>query len=376
MKDPGDCVGEPKWKLDTPCLVIDEDILDRNIKTMQSFLGSRGKQLRPHAKTHKCSRIAQKQVAAGCVGVCVAKTSEAEGLIGKGLRGVLITSPVVTDRKIERLMACLSLDPELMVVVDNPSNARKLNEAANRMGLVLSILVDLDPGNGRTGAAFQEGLPLGELVQTLPSLRLKGIQCYAGQVQHIPSFEERREISLGWLERAAEVFRSFQDHGLPGEIFTGSGTGTHEIDCQVKELTDLQAGSYTLMDAEYLSIGSLQDPLRFERFSPALTLLTTVISSNHPGFFTVDAGLKALYHHGGTPSVLHPGGVGLTYDWWGDEHGRINCPGPQRKFELGEVLELVVSHCDPTVNLFDAFYVTRKDVVTGVWPIDLRGKSQ
>ena len=252
-------------------------------------------------------------------------------MIGNGLRGVLITSPVVTDRKIERLMACLSLDPELMVVVDNPSNARKLNEAANRMGLVLSVLVDLDPGNGRTGAAFQEGLPLGELVQTLPSLRLKGIQCYAGQVQHIPSFEDRREASLGWLGRAAEVFRSFQDHGLPGEIFTGSGTGTHEIDCQVKELTDLQAGSYTLMDAEYLSIGSSQDPLRFERFPPALTLLTTVISSNHPGFFTVDAGLKALYHHGGTPSVLHPEGLGLTYDWWGDEHGRINCPDRAKK---------------------------------------------
>ena len=376
MKDPGDFVGESKWKLDTPCLVVDEDILDRNIKTMQSFLVSRGKQLRPHAKTHKCSRIARKQVSAGCVGVCVAKTSEAEGLIGSGLKGVLITSPVVTDHKIERLMACLRRDPELMVVVDNPSNARRLNEAADRAGLALSVLVDLDPGNGRTGAAFEEGLALGEWVRTLPSLRLRGIQCYAGQVQHIPSFEARRQASLGWLGRAAEVFRSFQDHGLPGEIFTGSGTGTHEIDCQVKELTDLQTGSYTLMDAEYLGIGSSQNPIRFERFPPALTLLTTVISANHPDFFTVDAGLKALYHHGGTPSVLRPEGLGLTYDWWGDEHGRVNCPDPHRKLEIGEVLELVVSHCDPTVNLFGEFYVTRKDLVTDVWPIDLRGKSQ
>ncbi len=376
MKDPGDCLGEPKWKLDTPCLVVDEDILDANIRTLQSFLVSRGKQLRPHAKTHKCSRIARKQIFAGCVGVCVAKTSEAEGLIENGLRGVLITSPVVTERKIENLMACLRRDPELMVVVDNPSNARKLNEAAARARLTLSVLVDLDPGNGRTGAPFVDGLTLGELVRTLPSLKLRGIQCYAGQVQHIPSFEDRRQASLEWLGRAAEVFRAFQDHGLPAEIFTGSGTGTHEIDIQVKELTDLQAGSYTLMDAEYLSIGSSQDPQRFERFPPALTLLTTVISSNHPGFFTVDAGLKALYHHGGIPSVLHPEGLGLTYDWWGDEHGRVKCPDRHRKFEIGEVLEMVVSHCDPTVNLFDKFYVTRKGVVTDVWPIDLRGKSQ
>jgi D-serine deaminase-like pyridoxal phosphate-dependent protein len=376
MGNPADYVGQPKWKLDTPCLVVDEDILDQNIRTMQSFLDSRGKQLRPHGKTHKCSRIAQKQVSAGCVGVCVAKTSEAGVLIENGLRGVLITSPVVTDHKIEKLMACLSRDPELMVVVDNPSNARKLNEAANQAGRRLSVLVDLDPGNGRTGAVFQEGLALGEWVQTLPSLRLRGIQCYAGHVQHIPSFEHRRQASVGWLHRAAEVFRQFQAHGLASEIFTGSGTGTYEIDFQVNELTDLQAGSYTLMDAEYLNIGSSQNPLKFERFPPALTLLTTVISSNHPGFFTVDAGLKALYHHGGTPTILHPDGLGLSYEWWGDEHGRINVPGTQRKFELGEVLELIVSHCDPTVNLFDAFYVTRKGVVTDVWPIDMRGKSQ
>ncbi len=376
MLKPGNCIGVSKWNLDTPCLVVDEEILERNIRTMQSYLTSLGKQLRPHAKTHKCSRIAQKQVEAGCRGICVAKMSEAEVLVEKGFRGVLITSPVVTNLKIERLMACLSRDPELMVVVDSPTNARMLNEAARKHGLELSVLVDLDPGMGRTGAAFQEGLALGRWIEGLPGLRLRGIQCYAGHVQHIPSFEQRRQASVGWLNQAAEVFRQFQKNGLPCAIFTGSGTGTHEIDCQVAELTDLQAGSYTLMDAEYLNIGSSQNPLKFEKFPPALTLLTTVISSNHPDFFTVDAGLKALYHHGGNPSVLHPEGLGLTYEWWGDEHGRINVPGALRKFEIGEVLELVVSHCDPTVNLFDNFYVTRKGLVVDIWPIDMRGKCQ
>jgi D-serine deaminase-like pyridoxal phosphate-dependent protein len=376
MLKPGNYIGESKWNLDTPCLVVDQEILEQNIQTMQSYLTSLGKQLRPHAKTHKCSRIAQKQVEAGCRGICVAKMSEAEVLVERGFRGVLITSPVVTDLKIERLMDCLSRDPELMVVVDSPTNARTLNEAARKNGLELSVLVDLDPGMGRTGAAFQDGLALGRWIEGLPCLRLRGIQCYAGHVQHIPSFEQRQQASVGWLNQAAEVFRQFQKNGLPCAIFTGSGTGTHEIDCQVAELTDLQAGSYTLMDAEYLNIGSSQNPLKFEKFPPALTLLTTVISSNHPGFFTVDAGLKALYHHGGTPSVLHPDGLGLTYEWRGDEHGRINVPGAIRKFEIGEVLELVVSHCDPTVNLFDAFFVTRKSVVVDVWPIDMRGKCQ
>ncbi len=371
---PREMVGKSKWILDTPCLVIDEEILDQNILTMQAYLNSQRKQLRPHVKTHKCSRIARKQTEAGCCGLCVAKVSEAEVLAQNGFRGILITSPVVGENKIERLVECLARDPELMVAVDNPANARMLNEAAGKKGLTLSVLVDLDPGMGRTGAAFQDGLSLGRWIDALPFLRLRGIQCYAGSVQHIVSFPERRDLSIGWLGKAAEVFRQFQENGLGCEIFTGSGTGTYDIDVQVPELTDLQTGSYTLMDAEYLNIGSSQNPARFEKFRPALTLLTTVVSSNHADFFTVDAGLKSLYHHGGDPSVLLPGEPQLKYEWRGDEHGKIS--GSRKKFEIGEVLELVVSHCDPTVNLFDFFYVTRKEKIVDVWPIDMRGKSQ
>jgi D-serine deaminase-like pyridoxal phosphate-dependent protein len=372
----GEFIGRSKWDLDTPCLVVDEDLLDQNIQTMQAYLASFDKQLRPHAKTHKCTRVARKQVQAGCAGICVAKISEAEVLVREGFRGVLITSPVVTGGKIDRLMDCLSLDSGLMIVVDNPANARTLNEAAKRRGLNLSVLIDLDPGMGRTGVSFREGLALGQKVHSLSSLRLRGVQCYAGHVQHIPSFEERQKASVLWLNQAAGVFRQFRENGLPCDIFTGSGTGTYDIDCQVAELTDLQAGSYTLMDSEYLNIGSSRNPLKFEKFPPALTLLTTVISTNHPDFFTVDAGLKALYHHGGTPSISHPEGFGLKYEWWGDEHGRVTLSSGRKKFEIGEVLELVVSHCDPTVNLFDIFYVTRKGVVADVWPIDMRGKCQ
>jgi len=181
---------------------------------------------------------------------------------------------------------------------------------------------------------------------------------------------------LNGMNQAAEVVRQFRQNGLPCDIFTGAGTGTYEIDARVPELTDLQVGSYTLMDAEYLNIGSSQNPSRFSKFPPALTLLTTVISMNHPHFATVDAGLKALYHHGGTPDVVHPPGPGWHYDWWGDEHGRIILPNPPPKVSLGEVLELVVSHCDPTVNLFDLFYVIRDGIVTDIWPIDMRGRCQ
>ena len=347
--------GTSKWELDTPCLVIDEEILLKNIEAMQTHAASFGKGLRPHAKTHKCSRIVRMQKEAGAVGVCVAKVSEAEVLGEQGFKGVLITSPVVTDYKIERLMASLSRDPGLMVVVDDEDNARRLNGAAKRNALKLDVLVDLDPGMGRTGLPFKDGLAMGQLIESLPSLRLRGVQCYAGHVQHIASFDERQRASLDWMGRAAEVVRQFRQNGLSCDIFTGAGTGTYEIDCRVPEMTDLEVGSYVLMDTEYLSIGSSRNSSRFETFPPALTLLTTVISVNQPDYVTVDAGLKSLYHHGGIPEVLYPADSGLIYDWRGDEHGKIITQNPSKRPKMGEVIELVVSHCDPTVNLFDLF---------------------
>lgn len=369
-------VGLAKWELDTPCLVIDEEILMHNIKEMQSYLQKMGKKLRPHAKTHKCSRIAQKQIETGAIGICVAKVSEAEGLARAGLGNILITSPVVTDAKIKRLLDLIILNQDIMVVVDNGENAQKLNEAARQRSVRVKVLIDLDPGMGRTGVAFAQAVELEKLVHQLPALSLKGIQCYAGHVQHLPSFAERSQASLNWLKQAAEVYRQFQKEGLPVEIFTGSGTGTAEIDWQIPELTDLQVGSYTLMDTEYLYIGSAGDPSRFQKFPPALTLLSTVISANHPGFVTIDAGLKSIYHHGGIPQVVFPANEGWKYEWRGDEHGMIQFADADKKLKVGDVVELVVSHCDPTVNLFDEFYIVRGGRVIDIWPIDLRGKCQ
>jgi D-serine deaminase-like pyridoxal phosphate-dependent protein len=370
-----DWKGVSKWKLDTPCLVVDQDKLERNIRAMQAHVESFGKKLRPHAKTHKCSRIAKMQMEAGAVGICVAKVSESEVLVRSGVKGTLITSPIVTDYKIARLMECLSLDPELMVVVDNLANAQKLHDEAKRRGLRLNVLVDLDPGMGRTGVPFKDAPAMGHSIYSLPGLRLRGVQCYAGHVQHIVSFEERLRTSLGWMEEAAKVVRQFREKGLPCEIFTGSGTGTFDIDSRIPDLTDLQAGSYTMMDAEYLSIGSSENPSRFEKFSPALTLLTSVMNTNHADHVTVDAGLKAIYRDGATPYVLNPTSPDLEYGWRGDEHGQVSFPPGSVRFELGDVLELVVSHCDPTINLFDVLYMTRNDIVTDVWPVDMRGKS-
>ncbi len=372
-----DCIGLSKWELDTPCLVIDIDVLEQNIGRMREFADSVGKRLRPHVKTHKCSKIARMQMDAGAVGLCAAKVSEAEGLIYEGFSQILVTSPVVSSQKIDRLMACLKKAPELMAVVDNSENAEALSSATEKTGASLGVLVGVDPGLRRTGASYENAIELARCVDSLPGLALKGIQCYAGHLQHVNSYESRKDMSLDCMGKAAELFRQLKAAGLPCEIFSGVGTGTYNIDSNVKDITDFQVGSYVVMDTEYMEIGSASSSGHFDDFKPALTLLSTVVSVNQDDWVTIDAGLKALYFtpHA-PPRVVAPKGRGLQYEWFGDEHGRILFHNAGDKPDLGSVVELTASHCDPTINLFNSFYIIRNDVVVDRWEIDLRGCSQ
>jgi len=366
--------GRSKHELDTPCLTLDIDIFADNLALMRDFVTAAGKKLRPHVKTHKCSEIAKQQLAAGgCAGLCAAKVSEAAGLINAGLTDILITSPVVTVQKIAALMECAKA-ARVMTVIDNRDNADALNLAAGESCLKLKVLVDVNPAMGRTGVAFEEALELGKYAASLQNLELAGIQCYAGNLQHIGNFKQRQQNSLLMMRRATEVFRQFKLSGLDCEIFTGTGTGTFNIDCEIPEMTDFQVGSYCVMDAEYLQTGGSANPERFDLFKPALSLQASVISVNQPDFVTVDAGLKALYYTPHAPPVvLNQPGSGWRYEWFGDEHGRVYFPVPSMKPRLGGRIELSASHCDPTINLFDSMWIIKDDIVIDCWKIDLRG---
>jgi len=263
-----------------------------------------------------------------------------------------------------------------MVVVDHPENARRLDETMQDRHLSLDVLIDIDVGLGRTGVLPASALELTGHITHSSRLRLKGIQAYAGFVQHIRSYPERKKASLECMQRAADLFCNLKEKERACTIFSGTGTGTYDIDIQIPELTELQVGSYAVMDAEYLNIAGKDDPARFSDFQPALTLLTTVVSVNNPQFVTVDAGLKSLYQHGGVPFVISPGFSDLRYEWFGDEYGKLIRPDGGNLPQLGTVLELVTSHCDPTINQFDCFYITQGEKVIDQWPIDLRGKSQ
>jgi D-serine deaminase-like pyridoxal phosphate-dependent protein len=365
-----------KSDLDTPCLVLDLDILEQNLQQMQAATDRAGKNLRPHAKTHRCSALAKRQVEAGAIGVCAAKVSEAGALVKAGVGKVLITGPVATPGKVRRLVEILAADPSLMAVVDHRDGAELLDAALRPRGLVMDVLLDVDIGQHRTGTKPSDALGLADEILSLPALRLRGIQAYAGQVQHIRSYDARKAASHRSLREAVPIFRHLQAISGDCAIFSASGTGTFDMDLVIPEITELQVGSYACMDTEYLAIEWDGNPSPCASFGPALRLLTSVVSRNQAGFVTVDAGLKSLYRDGGMPRVIGAKSPGMEYDWFGDEYGKVTCPKKSELPSIGTILELVPSHCDPTISLFDVFYLTRGTEVVGVWPIDLRGCSQ
>ena len=360
-----------KNQLDTPSLILDLDLFEKNLVVMRDFAASKGKKLRPHAKTHKCPEIVRRQLACGnCAGVCAAKLSEAEGLAKYGIGQILITSPVTAPEKMKRAVDLHGKCSELILTVDDPDQVRVL-AALCREENPLRVILDVDPEMGRTGVSFAEAEEFGAFITSFPTLKLVGVQCYTGHLQHIVSYEERKKENLRLMNRGAEVFRSLRDRFGSCRIFTGTGTGTSPADLNIAEVTDIQVGAYCVMDSESLAVEH-----GGPRSAAALRMITSVISSHYPGMATLDAGTKSLYVTPGAPPRVIDGNKirpGWEYDWsFGDEHGRLTFPS-EESLKAGDRLELIVSHCDPTINLFDEIYVVRGEKVLDCWPIALRG---
>lgn len=363
-----------KWELDTPALCVDLDALEANLRRMQEAVARNGIATRPHAKTHKCPQIARLQMESGSVGICAAKVSEAEVLLEHGLQSVLMTTPNVTPSKIQRAMRLRARHGGFIQATDSPENARDLSAAAVAAGITAEVVIDVDPGAHRTGIApGRPALELAQLVDRLPGLRLAGMLCYDGGSQHVRGFQERRAQTLARLEPAVETRAMMLRTGLSTEIFSGGGTGTYNIDHANAGFTDVQAGSYVFMDAQYLAIGGATDPEVYSDFEPSLTILTTVLNSQHEGQVTTDAGTKACTLNQPWPIVK--GEAGMTYRAGSDEFGTLRYDDPSRTYRAGDKLELIVSHCDPVVNLYDQMYAVRNDRVRAIWQIAARGKS-
>jgi D-serine deaminase-like pyridoxal phosphate-dependent protein len=366
-------IGVSKWDLETPALCVDLAALEANLATMQRTLRANGIASRPHAKTHKCPAIARLQLQSGAIGICVAKIGEAEVMFDHGIGKILLTTSNVTPRKIRRAMQLRRWCPEFIQATDTPANARHLSEAALAAGVTADVVVDIDAGSHRTGIAPGRALELAQLVDRLPALRLRGILCYDGDSQHVAGFTERRAQTLTRMAPAAETAAQMRRSGLNTEIFSGGGTGTYNIDHEVSGLTDVQVGSYVFMDAQYLAIGGADGNATYTDFAPSLTIIATVVNAQHEGVATTDAGAKACTIN--QPWSLIKGETGMTYRSGSDEFGSIRYNSPSRVYAAGDPLELIVSHCDPVINLYDTLYAIRNEKVDAVWSIAARGRS-
>jgi D-serine deaminase-like pyridoxal phosphate-dependent protein len=371
-----DHVLDPAWRskatLPTPAILLDLDAFETNLQRMADHCRQAGCGFRPHTKTHKCPEIARRQIASGALGVSVATVSEAEAMVSAGIRGVLLTSPVVDAAKIARLVDLARRGGELLLAVGHAREAELLAESAEAARVRIDVLVDLDVGDRRTGSLPGEpALELARRIAQSKSLRLRGVQAYAGHASHTVGFEARRRTSREAMAKAVETRALFDKAGFQTTILSGGSTGTYNIDSAIQGVTELQVGSYIFMDVDYRRIGASSGDALYTDFQPSLTVLTSVISATHPDRITVDAGTKAIdttTTHRPEPKHL----PGLLYIRAGDEFGAVTAESSARLPKLGERIEFIVPHCDPTVNLYDRIYCCRGDKVEAIWPIMAR----
>src|SRR5262245_55705870 len=317
-----DHVGRTRADLPTPALLLDLDLFEANLRTMADHCKKAGCGFRPHAKTHKCPEIARRQVASGALGVCVATVPEAEAMVAAGVRGVLLTSPILDRNKIAR-MAALAGKGEVLLAVGHARQVKMLADAAQAAKVTIDVLVDVDVGDRRTGILPGEpALTLARVIAKNKQLRLRGIQAYAGHASHAVGFDNRDKVSRKAMAQAVATRELLDKSGLKTAILSGGSTGTYNIDSGIAGITELQVGSYVFMDVDYRRIGGRGDKAVYTDFAPALSVLATVVSATHPGRVTIDAGTKAL-----DTTVPYraqaKGWKGLSYGFAGDEFGSL-----------------------------------------------------
>jgi len=369
LKQPGS-----RYRVATPAVIVDLDVLERNSVSMRRALEGKPVALRPHAKSHKCSHIAQLQIAAGAVGVCCAKPGEAEALAAAGIQSILITSPVAAEDTAERVAGLAASIQELAVVVDHPTGVDRLGNAAKQASIVLPVLIDVDVGQGRTGVIHVEAARLvAKAISRQPFLKLRGVQGYGGNWQHVAGAEPRHAMAKEGMRKLSQVIEALRAEGSSVQVVTGGGTGTLQADLELGVLNEIQPGSYIFMDRQYHDALDQDDGgLRFET---SLFVQARVISANHADYVTVDAGLKAFSTEGPAPKPASRGFEASKFHFSGDEHGRLSRPAGM-EVSLGERIEFEVPHCDPTIDRYDVLHLVRGNTLLEIVPIEARGRSQ
>jgi 3-hydroxy-D-aspartate aldolase len=365
-------IGMDEAEIQTPCLVVDLDALEYNIKAMRDFCAKMGVRHRIHGKMHKSVDIAKLQHEMGdASGVCCQKVSEAEVFARGGIKDVLVSNQVRDPAKIDRLARLPKLGARTIVCVDDIANVADLSAAAQKHGTTIECLVEIDCGAGRCGvAAGRPVVDLAKAIEAAPGLKFAGLQAYQGAMQHMKSYEDRKakiDIAVEMVRRSIDMLRAER---LECDIVGGGGTGSYYFEGNSGVYNELQCGSYAFMDADY---GRIHDEAGqpISEFKNALFILTSVMSHAKADKAVCDAGLKAQSVDSGLPFVF--GRSDVEYIKCSDEHGVI--ADPDGVLAINEKLKLVPGHCDPTCNVHDWYVGVRNGKVEALWPVSARGKA-
>jgi D-serine deaminase-like pyridoxal phosphate-dependent protein len=352
--------------LDTPALIVDLDLFERNLETMAAFFRDRPCGLRPHFKAHRTPEISRRQLQAGAIGITCAKLGEAEHLVDEGITSVLLANEVAGEAKIARLVQ-LSKRSDVIAVVDCRQTAAAISVRATHEGVRVGALVDLDIGMGRCGCA--PGEPAADLVRTaadMPGLRFRGLMGYEGHLQLEQPGPQKERLVAEAIGRLLETKALVERDGIEVEIVSAGGTGTAFLTGAVEGVTEVQAGSYCLMDSIYKPVAP--------QFEQAAWVLATVISRPTATRAITDAGLKSLHPLGGVPVVKSPAGV--TLQALHAEHGILELADEARQLRVGDKVEVYVGYLDGTMNLHERAYAARGEQVEDLWTVSGRGRSQ
>lgn len=366
--------GMDESEIQTPCLILDLDALERNIKKMGDYAKAHGMRHRVHGKMHKSVDVAKLQESlGGAVGVCCQKVSEAEVFARGGIKDVLVSNQVREPAKIDRLARMPKLGARTICCVDDVANVADLSAAAQKHGTQIECLVEIDCGAGRCGVTTTPAVvEIAKAIDAAPGLKFAGLQAYQGAMQHMDSYEDRKaKIALA-VAQVKDAVDTLKAEGIECDIVGGGGTGSYYFESTSGVYNELQCGSYAFMDADYGRILD-KDGKRIDQgeWENALFILTSVMSHAKADKAIVDAGLKAQSVDSGLPVIF--GRDDVKYVKCSDEHGVV--ADPDGVLKVNDKLKLVPGHCDPTCNVHDWFVGVRGGKVEVVWPVSARGKA-
>jgi len=368
-----------KGDLDTPAVISDVEVLERNIERMADLAAKNGAAIRPHSKTHKTREIAQMQLQHGACGITVAKVSEAEVMIAEGFTDIMLANEVIGQAKVDRLLE-LAGQARLSVAIDSPLGVSQLGRAAKRTGTEISVFVDLDTGCGRCGvpAGSGEAVELAGEISRHRGLRLAGLMTYEGHVYKARSCDEVRLISDDVSRLVLQEINAFRAAGLEVEVLSAGSSVSAPYVAASPAVTEIRPGTYVFNDVTQLRLeaAGLEDC--------ALSVLATVVSGPRNGVIVLDAGSKTL--------SSDPASSGYAFDYVGyglvkgmpgariaalnEEHAMVSVDSCDAKIQVGSRLELIPNHACAVVNLHDELVVVEGERVRDVWRVVGRGKSR